>query len=102
MCRLEVEVRPLMMIQNYLLARTFENRGYTQEFLDNLDDPSYGQLGNLELFLQTLRGVYDRRDLIILLPDFDMDSIMSGCCGFAALAEVGFRVGLCGLTPADR
>ena len=100
-CRLEVEVRPLMMIQNYLLARTFENRGYTQEFLDNLDDPSYGQLGNLELFLQTLRGVYDRRDLIILLPDFDMDGIMSGCCGFAALAELGFRVGLFALTPAD-
>ena len=41
-----------------------------------------------------LKDYYDSQDLIVLLPDFDMDGIMCGVLGFAGLAELGFNISL--------
>ena len=90
-----------VLVQNYLLARTFENRGYTDDFINHLDDAGHGQLGHLDRFLSILKDIHDNNELIVQIPDFDTDGIMSGCCGFAALAELGFRSALYPLTPSD-
>lgn len=84
-----------MVITSMLVERMLENRGYTEEFMSDLE--SYvpnEQLLNSGEICERLKAIHDEGREITFLPDFDMDGIMSGVIGFAGLAELGFHVNL--------
>lgn len=86
---------------NYLLRKTFENRGYTDSFLSSIDDSSHDRLKDVDFLISRLKQIHDSGFRIVILPDFDMDGICSGVTGFAGLAELGFNVGLYIPDPND-
>lgn len=82
---------------NYYIEQTFRNRGYLDndaEFIKKMDDYSYDVLKDIDVLTQLLYDIRERNDRIVVLPDFDMDGIMSGVIGLAGLEELGFRVSL--------
>lgn len=84
-----------MLIFSRLLERMFENRGYTDSFLDTYEafDPTERMLNSKEFCTRLYQLRHDpSRPLIVFRPDFDMDGVMSGVIGFAGLAELGFNV----------
>lgn len=88
-----------VVVENYLVQRTFENRGYDRAFLESFDDPRQGQLAHLDDMLEQLKEIHDLGETIVVTPDYDMDGIMAGTCAFAGLAEMGFHVCLYMLSP---
>ena len=79
---------------NYLLERTFENRGYEDGFFDKITATPHGFPKDTDKFCEELAKHYNNRDLIVLLTDFDNDGLMCGIEGYAGFAEMGFRVAL--------
>ena len=79
---------------NYLIRRMFETRGYTSDYLSDIDVSDHDTLLSIDDMCRTLHDIHDRQSVITVLPDFDMDGIMSGVTGFAGLAELGFNVRL--------
>lgn len=86
---------------NELLEIVFENRGYTKEFIKEINQADYEPLMDIDLMSDELYAIRKSGELITLLPDFDMDGIMSGVVGFAGLAELGFNVSLFIPDPKD-
>ena len=81
-------------IVNYLLERTFENRGYSKDFFAQINQKKHGVPKDTEKLCAILKYYYDTKGLIVLLTDFDTDGICCGIEGFAGLAELGFNVAL--------
>lgn len=79
---------------NAIMQKVFEHRGYTQDFIDNLDNPSHPVLKDTDKIVNRLKTAHDAGEKVIIIPDFDMDGIMSGVIGMAALDEMGFNVKL--------
>lgn len=79
---------------NRLIQKIFENRGYTQAFLREVNHPDYPMLKDIDIMCVRLKAIHDAGDLIITYPDFDTDGIMSGITGYAGLSELGFKTGL--------
>lgn len=79
---------------NYLIQKTFENRGYTTEWLREINNPEYDELKDIDLIAVRLKEIHDNNIPITIFPDFDVDGISSGNCSFAGLAELGFKVNL--------
>lgn len=79
---------------NRLLDKVFTNRGYTKEYLESINVSDHGLLKDIDLLSERLYDIYTKQTHIVILPDFDMDGIMSGVIGFAGLAELGFNVSL--------
>lgn len=79
---------------NYLIRRMFETRGYTSDYLSDINVSDHDTLLSIDTMCQTLHDIHDCQSVITVLPDFDMDGIMSGVTGFAGLAELGFNVRL--------
>lgn len=79
---------------NYLVQKTFENRGYTEEFIKSINDPSYDKLKDIDLMAVRLKEIHDDHLPVTIYPDFDMDGIAAGTLGFAGMAELGFNVNL--------
>lgn len=71
-----------------------ERRGWNAKSLAEFDDPNYDKLLDMDLMVEHLHRIRQSGELIVVLPDFDMDGITSGVLGFAGLAEMGFNVGL--------
>lgn len=86
---------------NILIQKTFERRKYTPEFLYAIEDPSYGQLRDIDTLAVELKDIHDRGDKLVVYPDFDMDGLSAGSCGYAGFAELGFNVGLYIPDPCD-
>lgn len=82
------------MADNMLLERMFANRGYTHEFIANIESHSTQPMQDLDLLCYRLKDIHDRGLVLALVTDFDMDGIMCAAEGFAGLAELGFRVSL--------
>ena len=79
---------------NAIMQKVFEHRGYTQGFIDNLDNPSHPVLKDTDKVVARLAQAHDAHEKVVIIPDFDMDGIMSGVIGMAALDEMGFDVKL--------
>lgn len=79
---------------NRMLKTVFANRGYTSDFLSSIEQQSDDKLFNIGDLSAELRTIYENGDRLVVLPDFDMDGIMSGVVGFAGFAELGFNVSL--------
>lgn len=79
---------------NSLTSLFLKRRGYTQQYLQEINDGKHQQLKNVKQLSTLLRGIHDRRDKIVIMPDFDTDGISAGTVGFAGLSELGFNVGI--------
>ena len=67
-----------------------QNRGWSEEYLDEINDPAHEELQNVEQMLEELRRIQKAREQIVVVPDFDMDGITSGVIAYAGLNELGF------------
>lgn len=79
---------------NTLIKKMFDNRGYTREYLEEINSDSHDVLLDLDTMCVKLNDTLVNNRKIVVLPDFDMDGIMAGTLGFAGLAELGFNVSL--------
>ena len=79
---------------NRLIQKIFENRGYTQDFLREVNDPSYERLMDIDTMCVRLKEIHDMGLRITVYPDFDMDGIASGVVGYSGLCELGFNAAL--------
>lgn len=79
---------------NYLIQRTLENRGYTVDFLREINNPNYDTLKDIDTLAVRLHEICDSQVPVTIFPDFDMDGICSGTTWFSGLSECGFKVNL--------
>lgn len=79
---------------NYLVEKTFANRGYTPEYLREINNPYYEELKDIDTLAARLKEIHDAGLPITIIPDFDMDGICAGDCGYGGMAELGFKVNL--------
>lgn len=79
---------------HYLLKKTFENRKYTPEFLQEIENGHYKNLHNIDVLADKLHELKESGKHITIMPDFDSDGINSGITGFSGLSELGFNVSL--------
>ena len=77
---------------NYLVEKTFANRGYTPEYLREINNPYYEELKDIDTLAARLKEIHDAGLPITIIPDFDMDGICAGDCGYGGMAELGFKV----------
>ena len=71
-----------------------KNRGYTEDFLKTIETSFKTDLYDIENLVDKLYYIKKSGKKLVVLPDFDMDGIMSGTLGFAGFAELGFNVEL--------
>lgn len=75
--------------ENRMLSLALERKGYTEEYMCEIQDSSHGDLLDVEKFSGFL---YSHRDLVYtVLQDFDTDGSFSGILGFAGFSEMGFK-----------
>ena len=84
---------------NKLTELFMERRGYSMDYLKDIESSSHADLKDVDVLAERLHSIHEAKSRIVILPDFDMDGIMSGVLGFAALAEMGFLVSLFIPTP---
>lgn len=82
------------MFENPLTQRMFRNRGYDVDMLRKINVDTHDALYNQDEMLAELWRLYQTRQKVVILSDFDMDGIMSGVVGFAGMSELGFNVAL--------
>lgn len=71
-----------------------ERRGWSDDYLAQINNPSYDRLKDMDLMIEALHRVRTSGEQIVVMPDFDMDGITSGVLGWAGLGELGFNVEL--------
>lgn len=86
---------------NRLIETWLTNRGFDYDTIKMLNDPRHDDLKSLDELCADLHVVHDNGDKIVILPDFDMDGIMSGVVGFAGMSELGFNVSLFRPDPSE-
>lgn len=79
---------------NALIQTVLNNRGYTRDYLMDINNHRHDDLIDIDSMCEQLKNINDNHKVVTVLPDFDTDGIMSGVVGFAGLAELGFRVNL--------
>ena len=79
---------------NRLVELTFKNRGYSSEFLREMECAEHGDLKDIDRLAVRLKEIHDEGRHITVLPDFDMDGISAGTVAYAGLSELGFDVSL--------
>lgn len=77
-----------------LIEKFLDHRGLDAETYARLDSPYQDKLQNLDSMVDALRAIRQSGDKIVVLPDFDMDGIMSGVIGRAGLCDLGFNAEL--------
>ena len=88
---------------NKLIKKMFTNRGISnpKEYMNEIDRDEHGLLKRIDGLAAALYNIHLANKHIVVLPDFDMDGIMSGVVGFAGLSVLGFRVSLFIPDPKD-
>lgn len=93
-----VASEPLIFIQSDRPSSLFDllrrRRGWTDEYIANINDPNYAVLKDMDTMVAALHAIRSQGRQIVVMPDFDMDGITSGIIAYAGLAELGFNVGL--------
>lgn len=67
-----------------------KNKGWTEEYLDEINDPAHDELQNIDVMVEELRRIQQTGEQIVVVPDFDMDGVTSGVIAWAGLNELGF------------
>lgn len=86
---------------NRLIKAWFDNRGYDYDYMFKINDASHDNLKDIDTMCAELHQIHDTGAHIVILPDFDMDGIMSGVVGYAGMAELGFNVSLFRPDPSE-
>lgn len=71
-----------------------ERRGWTDDYLTAIDRPDHDALLDMDRMLVELKRIHETQELMVVVPDFDMDGITSGVLGYAGFSELGFNVTL--------
>ena len=71
-----------------------ERRGWTNEYLREINDPHHPPLKDLDVLVERLEQIRLSGEQLVVVPDFDVDGITSGIIGLAGFAELGFNTGL--------
>lgn len=71
-----------------------ERRGWTDDYLTSIDRPDHDTLLDMDRMLVELKRIHETQELLVVVPDFDMDGITSGVLGYAGFSELGFNVTL--------
>ena len=79
---------------NRLVELTFKNRGYSSEFLREMECAEHEDLKDIDRLAVRLKEIHDEGRHITVIPDFDMDGISAGTVAYAGLSELGFDVSL--------
>lgn len=79
---------------NKFMEQFLAKRGYSSDYLKKIECGFYPPLLNSEALCARLHRLKENQDCIVVLPDFDMDGIMSGVVGLAGLCQLGFNVQL--------
>jgi len=79
---------------HYLIQKTFERRGFSEELLKQIEDGHHTLPTNIDVMCDRLKMAHDNKLRIVLIPDFDMDGIASGTEGYAGFCELGFNFSL--------
>lgn len=77
-----------------LFALLCQRRGWTDEYLREIDSAEHDELLGLAEMVEALEEARVAGQKITIAPDFDMDGISSGVLGYAGLCELGFDVEL--------
>lgn len=77
-------------LRQYLMNK----RDYTNQFLDTIEQVTKDTLMDIDLLADLLQVIYLAKRKITILPDFDMDGIMSAVVGYAGMSDLGFEVSL--------
>lgn len=88
--------RPLVITdgQTDLFALLCQRRGWTEDYLAQIEDTTHARLADLDAMVEGLEDARSNGLEITIAPDFDMDGIASGVLGYAGLSELGFHVNL--------
>ena len=86
---------------NRLIEKYLDARGYTLKKLADLNNPEHAELLDIDTMARELNVIRESGEHLVILPDFDMDGIMSGTLGYAGLSELGFNVDLYRPNPSD-
>ena len=79
---------------NHLIKSIMDNRGYTDEFLNDINTKSHRVPLYTDELCQKLKIYHDNQYKLVLVIDFDTDGLMTGIESFAGFAELGFNVAL--------
>ena len=79
---------------NELIKKTLDSRGLTEAVLSEINNGEHEDLKRIDDMCEALHEIYERKEQITILSDFDTDGVMCGVEGFAGLAELGFFVNL--------
>lgn len=71
-----------------------ERKGWTDEYLAAIENPDHDTLKDMDRMIAELKRIHDSQDLLVVVPDYDMDGITSGVLGYAGFSELGFNVTL--------
>lgn len=74
-----------------LLKLVLERRGLTWTDYIDMSDPTHADLLDVDTMADALDDIYNKQEKIVVLPDFDMDGVMSGVVLHAGLSELGFN-----------
>lgn len=94
---------------NRLTQLMYERRGWTPPDVAVMNMPTHTPVPGVADVADRLVAARDAHSKVVVMPDFDMDGIMSGTLGYAGLSELGFDVELYvphpdrgyGLAPED-
>lgn len=71
-----------------------ERRGWSDEYLAAIENPDHDTLKDMDRMIAELKRIHDSQELLVVVPDYDMDGITSGVLGYAGFSELGFNVTL--------
>ena len=74
-----------------LLKLTLERRGLDWSKYVEMSNPDHSDLLDIDKMADNLDEIYHNKEKIVILPDFDMDGVMSGVVLHAGLSELGFN-----------
>lgn len=77
-----------------LFALMCHRRGWSDEYLREIESAEHDELLGLADMVEALEDARAAGRKITIAPDFDMDGISSGVLGYAGLSELGFDVEL--------
>lgn len=83
-----------VVFANRLIRKMFESRGLTEKDVSDINLSDHGELLGTQDFIDNVSRWARDGVPITILPDFDMDGIMSGVTFYAGLAEIGCDVEL--------
>ena len=74
-----------------LLKLTLERRGLDWSKYVEMSNSDHADLLDIDKMADDLDEIYHNKEKIVILPDFDMDGVMSGVVLHAGLSELGFN-----------